>query len=88
MFGKQSEEDQPEKDWLLVERKGGLRQATVRSLETSEAKASELEVLVRLAGGIGVSVINAVPEELVFVNLEQIEVNVTAVGWGCLEATT
>lgn len=58
---------------MLVERKGGLRQPTVSSLGNEE-DCSALEVHIRLAGGIGVSVINSVPEELVFINLEQIEV--------------
>ena len=72
----QYDEDQLEKDWLLVERKGEMRHATIRSLEI-DPQASELELLVRLAGGIGVSVINAIPEELVFLTLEQIEVKRT-----------
>ena len=58
---------------MLVEQKGGMRQATVSSLDT-EGDSPALEVQIRLAGGIGVSVINSVPEELVFINLEQIEV--------------
>ncbi len=58
---------------MLVEQRGGMRQATVSSLGT-EGDSSALEVQIRLAGGIGVSVINSVPEELVFINLEQIEV--------------
>lgn len=58
---------------MLVERKGGLRQPTVSSLG-NEGDCSALEVHIRLAGGIGVSVINSLPEELVFINLEQIEV--------------
>ena len=58
---------------MLVERKGGLRQATVSSLGADE-DSSALEVQIRLAGGIGISVINAVPEELVFISLDQIEV--------------
>lgn len=58
---------------MLVEQKDGLRQATVSSL-ASEGDSSALEVQIRLAGGIGISVINSVPEELVFINLEQIEV--------------
>ena len=58
---------------MLVEQKGGLRQATVSSLG-SEGDSSALEVQIRLVGGIGISVINAVPEELVFISLEQIEV--------------
>ncbi|KAJ7382656.1 hypothetical protein OS493_033712 [Desmophyllum pertusum] len=69
----QSEED-TEKDWMLVEQKGGMRQATASSLDT-EGDSSALEVQIRLVGGIGVSVINSVPEELVFINLEQIEVD-------------
>jgi len=59
---------------MLVEQKGGLRQATVSSLGTDE-DSSALEVQIRLVGGIGISVINSVPEELVFINLEQIEVH-------------
>ena len=58
---------------MLVEQKGGMRQATASSLDT-EGDSSALEVQIRLVGGIGVSVINSVPEELVFINLEQIEV--------------
>lgn len=58
---------------MLVEQKGGLRQATVSSLG-SNSDSSALEVQIRLAGGIGISVINSVPEELVFSSLEQIEV--------------
>ena len=58
---------------MLVEQKGGLRQATVSSLGTGN-DPSALEVQVRLLGGIGISVINSVPEELVFISLEQIEV--------------
>ena len=58
---------------MLVEQKGGLRQATVSSLGTTN-DPSALEVQIRLLGGIGISVINSVPEELVFINLEQIEV--------------
>ena len=59
---------------MLVEQKGGLRQATVSSLGT-DGDSSALEVQIRLVGGIGISVINSVPEELVFLNLEQIEVH-------------
>lgn len=59
---------------MFVEQKGGLRQTAVTSLVT-EPTVSELEMQVRLAGGIGVSVINAVPEELVFASLEQIQVS-------------
>jgi len=70
----QQSEDEAEKDWMLVEQKGGLRQATVSSLGTDE-DSSALEVQIRLVGGIGISVINSVPEELVFINLEQIEVH-------------
>ena len=73
-FAMKTDEESSEKDWMLVEQKGGLRQTTVSSLGT-EPDSSELEVQVRLAGGIGVSVINAVPEELVFASLEQIEVS-------------
>ena len=73
IVGLKSEED-AEKDWMLVEQKGGMRQATVSSLDT-EGDFPALEVQIRLAGGIGVSVINSVPEELVFINLEQIEVS-------------
>ena len=58
---------------MLVEQKGGMRQATVSSLGT-DGDSSALEVQIRLVGGIGISVINSVPEELVFINLEQIEV--------------
>ena len=58
---------------MLVEQKGALREATVSSLGT-EGDSSALEVQIRLVGGIGVSVINSVPEELVFINLEQIQV--------------
>ncbi|XP_022802556.1 vacuolar protein sorting-associated protein 13D-like isoform X2 [Stylophora pistillata] len=67
-------DDEAEKEWMLVERKGGMRQPIVSSLGT-ERDCSALEVQVRLVGGIGVSVINSVPEELVFINLEQIEVD-------------
>jgi vacuolar protein sorting-associated protein 13D len=56
-----------------VERKEGVRQTTVRTLDV-EPDSFDLEMQVRLAGGIGVSVINAVPEELVYGALEQIEV--------------
>lgn len=59
---------------MLVERRGGLRQATVSNVGAGEGSTA-LEVQVRLVGGIGISVINSVPEELVFINLEQIEVN-------------
>lgn len=59
---------------MLVEQKGAMRQATVSSLGT-EGDSSALEVQIRLVGGIGVSVINSVPEELVFINLEQIQVD-------------
>ena len=58
---------------MLVEKKGGLRKATVSSLSTTN-DPSALEVQIRLLGGIGISVINSVPEELVFISLEQIEV--------------
>ena len=58
---------------MLVEQKGAMRQATVSSLDTEE-DLSALELQIRLVGGIGVSVINSVPEELVFINLEQIQV--------------
>ena len=58
---------------MLVEQKGAMRQATVSSLDT-ERDSSALEVQIRLVGGIGVSVINSVPEELVFIDLEQIQV--------------
>ena len=58
---------------MLVEQKGAMRQATVSSLDTEE-DSSALELQIRLVGGIGVSVINSVPEELVFINLEQIQV--------------
>ena len=50
-----------------------MRQTTVCSLD-DEPDSYDLEMQVRLAGGIGVSVINAVPEELVYGALEQIEV--------------
>ena len=59
---------------MLVERRGGLRQATVSNVG-ADKDSTALEVQVRLVGGIGFSVINSVPEELVFINLEQIEVN-------------
>lgn len=58
---------------MLVEQKGASRQATVSSLGT-KGDSSAIEVQIRLVGGIGVSVINSVPEELVFINLEQIQV--------------
>ena len=58
---------------MLVEQKGAMRQATVSSLDTEEDSPA-LELQIRLLGGIGVSVINSVPEELVFINLEQIQV--------------
>lgn len=58
---------------MLVEQKGASRQATVSSLGT-EVDSSAIEVQIRLVGGIGLSVINSVPEELVFINLEQIQV--------------
>ena len=58
---------------MLVEQKGALRQATV-SIVGTDGDSSVLEVQIRLVGGIGVSVINSVPEELVFINLEQIQV--------------
>ena len=66
--------EEADKDWMLVERRGGLRQATVSNVGADE-DSTALEVQVRLVGGIGISVINSVPEELVFINLEQIEVN-------------
>ena len=59
---------------MLVEQKGAMRQATANSLGI-EGDSSTLEVQIRLAGGIGVSVINSVPEELVFINLAQIQVS-------------
>lgn len=58
---------------MLVERKGGMRQPAVTNLD-QEPSTSELELQVRLAGGLGVSVINTVPEELVYGTLDQIEV--------------
>jgi len=58
---------------MLVEQRGAMRQATVNSVGT-EGDSSALEVQIRLVGGIGVSVINSVPEELVFINLAQIQV--------------
>ncbi|XP_048580764.1 intermembrane lipid transfer protein VPS13D isoform X3 [Nematostella vectensis] len=68
-------EEEEMRGWLLVEQKGALGTATVtRSLDT-DPQASELVIQVRLAGGIGVSVVNYVPEELVYGALEQIEVD-------------
>jgi len=58
---------------MLVEQRGAMRQATMNSVGT-EGDSSALEVQIRLVGGIGVSVINSVPEELVFINLAQIQV--------------
>lgn len=69
----QSEED-AERDWMLVEQKGGLRQANASNLGTA-SDPSALEVQIRLVGGIGISVINSVPEELVFISLEHIELD-------------
>ena len=60
---------------MLVEQKGGLRQANASNLGTA-SDPSALEVQIRLVGGIGISVINSVPEELVFISLEHIEVNI------------
>ncbi len=72
IVGYQSEEE-AEEVRMLVEQRGGMRQATASRLG-SEEESSTLKIQIRLAGGIGISVINSVPEELVFINLEQIEV--------------
>ncbi|EDO41450.1 predicted protein [Nematostella vectensis] len=74
-FVRDQGEEEEMRGWLLVEQKGALGTATVtRSLDT-DPQASELVIQVRLAGGIGVSVVNYVPEELVYGALEQIEVD-------------
>ncbi|XP_055514974.1 LOW QUALITY PROTEIN: intermembrane lipid transfer protein VPS13D [Leucoraja erinacea] len=53
----------------------------IRKLKNLEAE-QELEVLVKLDGGVGVSLINKVPEELVFATLTGIDVRYTKVATG------
>jgi vacuolar protein sorting-associated protein 13D len=70
------------KDWMVIERRGGLRQTTVTSGNTNDPMNKRTEVQMRLAGGIGISLINGVPEELVFATFNPIEVSFVA---GCAE---
>ena len=72
----QSEEEPLTKDWMVVERRGGLRQTTLTSENTNEQNNKRTEIQMRLAGGIGISLINGVPEELVFATFNPIEVSV------------
>ena len=52
-----------------------MRQPAISNVdEPPSTPSTEIELQVRLAGGIGVSVINTVPEELVYGTLDQIEV--------------
>ncbi|XP_032904332.1 vacuolar protein sorting-associated protein 13D isoform X5 [Amblyraja radiata] len=53
----------------------------IRKLKNLEAE-QELEVLVKLDGGVGVSLINKVPEELAFATLTGIDVRYTKVATG------
>lgn len=61
------------KDWMVVERRGTLRQNTLAGY-TNDQVNKRTEVQMRLAGGIGISLINGVPEELVFATFNPIEV--------------
>ena len=76
----QAEEEPFTKDWMVIERRGGLRQTTVTSGNTNDQNNKRTEIQMRLAGGIGISLINGVPEELVFATFNPIEVSVTT-GW-------
>ena len=60
---------------MVVERRGGLRQTTVTSGYTNDQNNKRTEIQMRLAGGIGISLINGVPEELVFATFNPIEVS-------------
>ena len=60
---------------MVVERRGGLRQTTVTSGNTNDQSSKRTEIQIRLAGGIGISLINGVPEELVFATFSPIEVS-------------
>ncbi|XP_069775082.1 intermembrane lipid transfer protein VPS13D isoform X2 [Narcine bancroftii] len=53
----------------------------IRKLKNLEAE-QELEVLVKLDGGVGLSLINKVPEELIFTTLTGIDVHYTKVATG------
>ena len=77
----QPEEDYLAKDWMVVERRGGLRQTTVTSGGANDQTNKRTEIQMRLAGGIGISLINGVPEELVFATFSPIEVSVAT---GCM----
>ncbi|CAB3983690.1 Hypothetical predicted protein, partial [Paramuricea clavata] len=71
----QAEEEPFTKDWMVIERRGGLRQTTVTSGNTNDQNNKRTEVQMRLAGGIGISLINGVPEELVFATFNPIEMD-------------
>ncbi|XP_028393538.1 vacuolar protein sorting-associated protein 13D-like [Dendronephthya gigantea] len=71
----QTEEDYLAKDWMVVERRGGLRQTTVTSGGANAQTNKRTEIQMRLAGGIGISLINGVPEELVFATFSPIEMD-------------
>lgn len=61
---------------MMVERRGGLRQTTVTpgsGMNANENRRTEIQM--RLAGGIGISLINGAPEELVFATFSPIEVS-------------
>jgi vacuolar protein sorting-associated protein 13D len=73
----QAEEEPFTKDWMVIERRGGLRQTTVTSGNTNDQNNKRTEIQMRLAGGIGISLINGVPEELVFATFNPIEVSAT-----------
>ena len=60
---------------MVVERRGGLRQTTLTSGNANDQLNKRTEIQMRLAGGIGISLINGVPEELVFATFNPIEVS-------------
>ena len=58
---------------MVVERRDALRETTLAGY-TNDQFNKRTEVQVRLAGGVGISLINNVPEELIFATLSPIEV--------------
>ncbi|XP_077998114.1 intermembrane lipid transfer protein VPS13D-like [Glandiceps talaboti] len=73
-------------EWVVVEEKGQQRQRQLSSSSHTEdnkdQQDNELQVLVDLERGIGVSIINKVPEELVFMTFRGIEVDYTRTAEG------
>ena len=61
---------------MVVEGRGLLRQTTLAGY-THDQINKRTEIKMRLAGGIGISLINNIPEELVFATFSPIEVYIT-----------